>query len=127
MMDAPGPLEALWQWLRDHLPAPVAALPAWVQVAIALGTVLVGTLVLLALLLVLIRILFGRRKATPKAPDLEEDLGTYPPLKASGGDRRLVVEGVPVRLRLVVLAPAGSQGEVDEANIEVTLERIVPG
>jgi hypothetical protein len=127
MMDAAPPWEALWRLIQDHLPAPIADLPPWVQIAIALGVLLVGALVLLALLVVVIRILFGRKKATPAAPNLEEDLAGYPPAPGSSGDRRLVVEGVPVRLRLVVLAPAGSQGEVDEENIEATLERIVPG
>ncbi len=126
-MEAPAPWETLWQWIQDHLPAPVAALPAWVQIVIALAVVLIGALVLLAVLLVLIRVLFGRRKAVPKAPNLEEDLSTYPPAPPSSGDRRLVVEGIPVRLRLVVLAPGGTQGTVDEENIGPTLERILPG
>jgi hypothetical protein len=126
-MDAQTPWGAAWQWIQDHLPGPVAALPAWVQIAIVAGVLLVGAFVLLAMLLVLIRILFGRRKASTKAPDLEEDLSTYPPLKSSGGDRRLLVEGVPVRLRLVVIAPGGKQSEVDPEKIEPILEKIVMG
>jgi hypothetical protein len=126
-MNAEGPFEGIWQWIQDHLPAPIAALPGWVQGAIALGVVLIGAIVLLMMLLLVIRVLFGRRKAKPKAPSLEEDLATYPALKTSGGDRRLYVEGVPVRLRLVVVAPAGKQSEIDEGQVEATLEKVLTG
>jgi hypothetical protein len=121
-MDLEGPL----QKIQDLLPAPVAALPGWVQIAIVLGVIVIGAIVALVMLLVVVRLLFGR-KAKPKAPSLEEDLSTYPPLKTSGGDRRLYVEGVPVRLRLVALAPAGKQSEIDEEQLEPMLERILPG
>jgi hypothetical protein len=126
-MDAAPPWEVAWQWIQDHLPAPVAALPGWVQGAIALGIVLVGVLLLLAVLAALIRVVFGRKTPVPKPPNLEEDLSTYPPLQTSGGDRRLTVEGVPVRLRLVVLAPAGKQSTVEPEKVEEILERILPG
>jgi hypothetical protein len=125
-MQEQGPFEGIWQWLQQHLPAPVAALPGWVQVAIALGILLIGALVAIGVLAVVIRVLIGRKK-TPAGPNLEEDLGTYPPLKTSGGDRRLTVEGVPVRLRLVVVAPAGKQSEFDQEQLEATLEKILPG
>jgi hypothetical protein len=117
----------IWQWIQDHLPGPVAALPVWVQLAIVGGMLLVGAIVFLGILLMLLRMLFGRKKAKSTAPDLEEDLSTYPPLKSSGGDRRLLVEGVPVRLRLVVLAPGGKQSEIDEEKIEPILDKIVTG
>ena len=124
-MDA-APWEPLWKSVQDKLPAPVAALPGWVQLAAVLGVLAIAALVALVLLLVVLRMLFGR-KAKPKAASLEEDLSTYPPLKGGGGDRRLVVEGVPVRLRLVAIAPAGKQSEVDEEQVEPMLERILPG
>ena len=41
-MNAAGPLVDFWQWIQDHLPAPIAALPGWVQGVIALGAVLIG-------------------------------------------------------------------------------------
>ena len=121
-----GPFEQIWNWLQHHLPEPVAALPGWVQVAIVLGILLIGALVAIGVLAVVIRVLIGRKK-TPPGPNLDEDLGTYPPLKSSGGDRRLTVEGVPVRLRLVVVAPAGKQSEFDQEQLEETLEKILPG
>ena len=37
------------------------------------------------------------------------------------------VEGVPVRLRLVVIAPAGNDGEVEADDAEEMLERVLPG
>ncbi len=125
-MGEQGPFQEFLQWVQDHLPAQVAALPGWMQMAIVLGGALIGAIFLLLILFIVVRILFGR-KAKPKAPSLEEDLSTYPPLKSGGGDRRLLVEGVPVRLRLVVLAPAGKQSEIDQEQVEATLEKMLPG
>ena len=125
-MDAQGPFAGVWQWIQDHLPAPIAALPGWVQVAIVLGILGVGAVVFLMMLVVVFRILFGRKKPPPP-PKLEEDLASYPPLKSSAGDRRLMVEGVPVRLRLVVVAPAGKESEVEDEKVESYLERMLPG
>ena len=72
--------------------------------------------------------LFGGRASAPKqGAQLEEHLGDYPPLKSSAGDRRLLVENVPVRLRLLVVAPAGKADEVDEDNLDKLLEKILPG
>jgi hypothetical protein len=58
---------------------------------------------------------------------LEEHLEEYPPPKPSTGDRQLKVEGVPVRLRLVAIAPAGKADVIDEEKIGEMLERLVPG
>jgi len=54
-------------------------------------------------------------------------LQEYPDLKPSSGDRQLRVEGVPVRLRLVVVAPAGTASEVDVDELANVLEQILPG
>ena len=88
---------------------------------------LVGLLVLL-ILSSLVKRMFGGQRSTPagKSP-LEENLGDYPPLAASTGDRQLRVEGVPVRLRLVVVAPAGNDADVDIDEADNLLERILPG
>jgi hypothetical protein len=123
-MDAEPPF---WRWFQEHLPGPMAALPPWAQMAVVLGIVGIGALFFLAMLAVLIRMLFGRRKPAVKPPSLEEDLSTYPALQTSGGDRRLTVEGVPVRLRLVVVAPAGKESDVEDEKIESYLERMLPG
>jgi hypothetical protein len=126
-MDAAGPLEEIWAWIQAHLPGPIAALPPWVQIAIGLGIVLIGGLVMLTVLAVIVRVLFRGKKTKPEAPSLEEDLATYPPAPTSGGDRRLLVEGVPVRVRLVVVAPAGKQAEFNEEQLDETLDHVLPG
>lgn len=72
----------------------------WVYGAVGLGV--------LVALVVLLKIAAGKRRP----PDLEkgqrEDLAEYPPPPAAG-NRRLTVNGVPVRVRLVVVALAGKQ------------------
>ena len=65
-MDAAGPFQAIWQWIQDHLPAPVAALPGWAQAAIVLGIVGIGAIVCLVILVLAIRAIFGRRKSAPR-------------------------------------------------------------
>jgi hypothetical protein len=88
----------------------------------------VVALIIVRILYVMLRLLFRRDKGeAPKTTKLEEDLGTYPPLKPSTGDRQLRVEGVPVRMRLIIVAPAGKVGEVDGDGVEDLLERVVPG
>jgi hypothetical protein len=73
----------------------------WVLIAIVAGVVVAG--------LVLLRIAAGRKR---EHPDLErglrEDLVEYP-APPPAGNRRLTVDGVPVRVRLVVVAPSGKQ------------------
>src|SRR5437868_1350057 len=121
-----GPFAGILQSLQDHLRAQIAELPGWVRRASVLVILRVGAIFALMMLVVVFRILFVRKKAA-KPPNLEEDLSTYPPLKSSGGDRRLMVEGVPVRLRLVVVAPARKESEVEDEKIESYLERMLPG
>lgn len=86
----------------DGLPDLVRAY--WVPAAIGLG--------LLVAILVLLRIAASRKK---KYPDLErgqrEDLASYPPAPVVAGPRPLSINGVPVRLRLVVVAPTGKLQE----------------
>ncbi len=93
--------------------------------------VVLGVAALIVLLLLLglfsfLRRLFTRRP-TNFEPNLEERFADYPPLPPSTGDRRLTVEGVPVRLRLVVLAPAGTDSRVDLHSVEKLLDRVLPG
>src|SRR5262249_16082915 len=64
-------------------------------------------------------------------PDLEtglrEDLGTYPPPPGKPGPRRLVIDGNPARLRLVVIAPMGKAASVDVSKAEQLLEHVNRG
>jgi hypothetical protein len=88
-----------------------------------------GALVVLLLFLGLLSFigrLFARRPRHP-APNLEERFADYPPLPPSTGDRRLLIEGVPVRLRLVVLAAAGTESVFDENQLDKLLDRVLPG
>src|SRR5262249_16875334 len=43
------------------------------------------------------------------------------------GDRRLTVYHLPVRLRLVVVAPAGTEYTVDPIGVERLLDMVIPG
>src|SRR5256885_7556662 len=76
----------------------------WIFAAIAIA--------LLAAVLVLVQIARGRKK---EPPDLEkglrEDLKSYPPAPPVADSRRLSVNGIPGRLRLVVMAPTGKTQE----------------
>jgi hypothetical protein len=94
-----------------------------------------GVLALLVLLLVwavlkrLARALFGRRTGSADNWDeeLDIDLADCPLPVRLPGDRQLTVYHVPVRLRLVVLAPAGKDHRVDATQVEKLLDRVVPG
>jgi hypothetical protein len=111
--------------LADLLPPEVRAFldgGGWWAVAGVGG--LLGLLLLWAVLRPLLR---GRRRPVKEPPKLEEDLAGYPPLPPSTGDRRLTVEGVPVRLRLAVLAPAGTESEIDPDGANGLLDLALPG
>jgi hypothetical protein len=97
---------------------------------VVLGVVgLVVLLLLWALVDRLIRALFSRRKAIPEESDakFQENLADYPPLSQVPGDRLLTLYHLPVRLRLVVVAPLGTETSVDGTAIPQLLDRIVPG
>jgi hypothetical protein len=88
----------------------------------------VAGLIILLILWALLRSLFRRKEPEEvRLPNLEEDLSQYPEPKPSTGDRQLRVEGVPVRMRLVVVAPAGKDDEVHADDVERMLESVVPG
>ena len=86
-------------------------------------------LMVLALLRGLFRSVFGKRKALQEdwAKKLREDLTTYPPPPGEPGKQRLTVYHVPVRLRLVVLAPAGKETEIEADQAAELLNRVLPG
>ena len=91
-----------------------------------------GVLGVLGLIVVLVlwkigRALFGRQERRPESLDLTENFDEYPQLPPSTGDRRLLAEGVPVRLRLVVLAPSGKDAKIDPDAVYPILERVLPG
>ncbi len=92
----------------------------WVLIAIGLGVVCVA--------IVLFRIATARKKPHR---DLEkgqrDDLAEYPPPPPSGAIR-LSVDGIPARLRLVVIAPAGKAHDPISFNdVPELLDEIVRG
>jgi hypothetical protein len=118
-MQEPAP-----QFLTNILPD---ALRDYALLIVVGGACIVGIVVLL-LLYALVRLLFrGKAKPVSAEPSLAENLAEYPDLKKTSGDRQLRAEGVPVRLRLVVVAPAGTGSDIDIDDLEETLEKILPG
>lgn len=70
--------------------------------------------------------LFSRRRPVDPDAGLSENLGEYPP-PPPAGTHRLVFEGRKVRIRLVVLAPAGRVTQITADMAEGLLEAILPG
>jgi hypothetical protein len=108
--------------LQTYLPEGV---PAW---AVAAGAGLLLLLVLWLLLRALWRALF-RRARLPDAWDreLDIDLNQCPLPTRPPGERQLTVYHQPMRLRLIVLAPVGREGDIDATAVEKLLDRVVPG
>ncbi|MBI2808563.1 MAG: hypothetical protein HYX68_26545 [Planctomycetes bacterium] len=112
------------QMVTDLLPE---GLRAYALYILGGALCLVG-LVGLLLLIVVFRLLFGgRAKKSPYEKNLIEQLSEYPDLKTSSGDKQLRIEGVPVRVRLVVIAPAGTASDLDEDELGKILEQLLPG
>jgi hypothetical protein len=89
---------------------------------VIIGAVVVAALVVIILVLALAS---KKPKVQPEAK-LDEDLGEYPP-PPPAGTHRLSFEGQAVRIRLVVLAPSGTNTTMDAAKAEGILESILPG
>lgn len=96
--------------------------------------VVIGVTALILLLLIwgiadrLLRRLFRRRvRWGDWNKELDEDLATYPSPAQPPGNQRLTVYHLPVRLRLVVLAPAGTETQVNLENVNQFLDQVVPG
>ena len=107
----------------DLLPASLKAYATYILA----GSVCIIALFALMLLLAVARFLFGGKKSKGSLVDeLNENLAEYPDLKKSSGDRQLKAEGTPVRIRLVVIAPAGAS-EVDVDELPEIFEKLIPG
>jgi hypothetical protein len=88
---------------------------------------LIALLLLWALISRLAGALFGRKRRPEPDTALEENLAEYPPPVGTPGPRRLTVDGLPARLRLVVLAPIGRERPVDVSGLEALLDQVVRG
>jgi hypothetical protein len=76
----------------------------------------------------LIRAIVGRRVRRVELDfGPKENLADYPLPAEPWGRRRLTVEGVPVRLRLVVAAPMGIRGKIKEAEVNDLLDQALWG
>lgn len=96
--------------------------PTWVAAAVA-------AVLLLAVVLVLAGFLRRRRKVLgPPEPDLFVDVGQLDTAGPPAEGPRVEFYGTPVRLAVVVVAPAGRQGELPPPGVLPTLmDRLVPG
>jgi hypothetical protein len=115
------------QWLTDLLPQAARDFldaGGWYLV-LAVAGVLV--LVVVGLVLRSLARLFTRKPPPAPEADLREDLAEYPPAPGQAGPRRLLVQGTPARVRLVVLAPVGKQASVSAGQAEQLLEHVVRG
>lgn len=121
-------LEKPPQWLVDAMPEGARGIvQGWGWYVLLGFGALVVVLLLWAILGRLFGALFGRKETPSPEVDRREMLAEYPPLRPSTGDRRLLAEGVPVRLRLVVLAPAGTGAHIDPEAVADILDKAVPG
>jgi hypothetical protein len=107
--------------LRDRLPV-----EAWWLIYLAAG--LLVLILLYAGARGLLRSLLNRRKRGPAwERNLREDLEELPLPTAPEGSLSLSVYHLPARLRLVVVASAGKEVDIDATVVEKLLERLVPG
>jgi hypothetical protein len=95
----------------------------WLVLAVA---VLLVLLILFLLLRRAARALGGKRVGGGESA-LREILAEYPPAPGPPGPRQVSVEGVPGRVRLVVLSPVGKQARIDATKAEALLNYAVRG
>ncbi len=109
------------------LPADVAPGPVGAPL-IGNNLVFYGALAAALVVLVLL-VLLRRRKPGTIDPEagMSEDLAAYPPPPPAPGPRRLTVQGLPVRVRLAVVAPVGRPKAVEDGAVEPLLEFVVRG
>jgi hypothetical protein len=96
-------------------------------IALLLVILAVVAIVGAVILKVLKGALAGKNVPAQREKSQELDLDECPTPAKVPPDERLVVQGVPVRLRLVVVAPAGSESDLDLSKIGSLLDRAVPG
>lgn len=113
------------QALRDALPQAgkdFLDIGWWIILLIVIALVL-GVVALVVR--TVLRSMAGKEK-DPQDP-LRENLGEYPPAPAKTSSRSLLVESVPARLRLVVIAPQTRSQAITAQQAEALLELVVKG
>jgi hypothetical protein len=91
--------------------------------------ILYGAIGAAVVILALLALLVGRRKAPAHDPEagMSERLATYPPAPPLKSSRWLTLQGQPVRVRLVVVAPVGRKAVADDGHVEPHLDMVVSG
>jgi hypothetical protein len=113
-----------WQrLLADIAPAPPGA-PLVGNNLIFYGALAV---VLIAVVLLILFLRPRRKGLVDPEAEMAEDLAAYPPPPEAVGPRRLTVQGLPVRVRLAVVAPAGAEKVAEDGAVEALLDRVVRG
>ncbi len=113
--------------LTESLPEPIRE---QLQTPLGLGAVvLVGVIVIFILAHFSGRLWFAMFGPAPKGPEdhLKERLGEYPPAPGVPGPRRLTVEGVLGRVRLIVVAPVGKSRPIDHDQVNDLLNNVIRG
>jgi hypothetical protein len=103
------------------VPEPGQGSRSWVFYGAAAGAVV--------LVVALVAVLIGRRKRPAHDPEagMGEDLAEYPPPPPLKASKQLTLQGHPVRVRLVVVAPVGRRTVADDGHVEPLLDMVVPG
>ncbi len=90
---------------------------------------IVGLIVLLVVLLVWRRMSVNRRKThRPKEEWTKDTIDLAKcPMPSGSPERRLIVYGEPVRLRLVVVAPVAREFQIEPRGVGPLLDKVMPG
>ncbi len=116
--------------LSDVTETPLESIREQLQTPLGMGAaVLVSAIVIFILAHFSGRLWYSMFGPPPKAPEdnLKERLVEYPPAPGKPGPRRLTVEGLPVRVRLIVVAPVGRSRPIDPESVNDLLNNVVRG
>jgi hypothetical protein len=112
-----------WSSWTEYLPESIRG---HVEGPVGLGILVV---VLMLVVYVLADAIGSFFRAAPKGPEanLREDPTTYPHPRGEPGPRRLTIDGVPGRIRLIVIAPATRNQDLDQNRAEEMVNQVVRG
>jgi hypothetical protein len=118
-------LRPLTDWLPSNV-RDLVAVEAWWLIFAVVGLVLL--LIVGYVLRGMWRGVFARKEPKPDWDrELRIDLDQCPLPVRPPRERMLTVYHLPVRLRLVVVAPGGKEVDVDTTHVEHLLDRVLPG
>ena len=114
----------LWSAWTDALPESVRE---YAEGPVGIAVLAVAGLLVLFILYKVVGGMFGGGRGAVAAGSLKINLAELKPPAGTPGPHRLSVEGLPVRLVQVVLAPAGKDNPVDAREMEGLLDGVVRG